>query len=116
MFKSNIELLRHILIEISFILKSTEGKDAVSLQNDPVLSRAVIRSLEIIGEASSKLDSEFKSRYSQIEWRKISDTRNRLIHNYMGVDFEIVWNIITETLPILHKTLNLLFKATDVDC
>lgn len=50
--------------------------------NDPVLSRAIIRSLEIIGEASAKVDPDFKSKYPNVEWRKMSNTRNRLIHDY----------------------------------
>nr|WP_197492249.1 HepT-like ribonuclease domain-containing protein [Arachidicoccus sp. BS20] len=54
MLPSNLELLKHIADEISFVLKATDGKDKETVINDPVLSRAVIRSLEIIGEASNK--------------------------------------------------------------
>lgn len=49
--------------------------------NDPILSRAIIRSLEIVGEASTKLDAEFKSAYPHIEWRKMANTRHRLIQS-----------------------------------
>ncbi len=105
MCKSNIELLRHILDEIVFILENTKDKNSTLIKDDPLLSRAVVRSLEIIGEASRKLDATFIMRYHHIEWRKISDTRNRLIHNYMGVDYDIVWNIITDKLPTLQLEL-----------
>lgn len=105
MSKSNIQLLRHILDEISFVLQNAGDKDAYSIQHDPVLSRAVIRSLEIIGEASSQLTQDFRDQYPDVEWRKISDTRNRLIHNYMGVDYDIVWNIIEDKLPDLEQKL-----------
>lgn len=108
MSKSDIQLLRHILDEISFVLTNADGKDAQTIQRDPVLSRAVIRSLEIIGEASSQLSPEFKDRYADVEWRKISDTRNRLIHNYMGVDYEIVSNIIEDKLPELEQKLRVI--------
>ena len=102
MLSSNIELLKHIQEEISFVLDSTKGKDKESVVNDPILSRALIRSLEIIGEASSKLAPDFKALYPHIEWRKISDTRNRLIHNYFGVDYDIVWDIVVFKLPELN--------------
>ena len=79
MLPSNYELLRHILDEIEFVLENTKSKTERTVTSDPVLSRAIIRSLEIIGEASNKLTPEFKSLHSNIEWRKITSTRNKLI-------------------------------------
>jgi uncharacterized protein with HEPN domain len=105
MLPSNIELLKHILDELNFVLSKTNGKDKLQVIDDPTLSRAIIRSLEIIGEASSKLDLSFKALYPHIEWRKISDTRNRLIHNYFGVDYDIVWDIIISKLPHLQNDI-----------
>ncbi|MGS2760799.1 HepT-like ribonuclease domain-containing protein [Sinomicrobium sp. M5D2P9] len=105
MLLSNIELLKHIQDEILFVLKTTSGKNKDEFISDPVLSRAVIRSLEIIGEASTKLSPGFKAQYPDVEWRKISDTRNRLIHDYFGVDYDIVWNIITDKLPDLKENI-----------
>ena len=113
MFKSNLVFVRHILDELNFIFENTRSIEATSFQMDPVLSRAVLRSLEIIGEASNKLDPEFQARYSNIEWRKISDTRNRLIHNYMGVDYDIVWSIITDKLPKLKQQLEFILQDQD---
>ncbi len=101
MLPSELELLKHILDEISFVLKATAGKDKETVIDDPVLSRAVIRSLEIIGEACTKLDPDFKAVHPNIEWRKMSGTRNRLIHDYFGVDYDIVWDIIINKLPVL---------------
>jgi uncharacterized protein with HEPN domain len=98
---SSIELLKHIDDEISFILTHTSKKNKDEVVNDPVLSRAIIRSLEIIGEACTKLDPDFKSKYPHVEWRKMAGTRNRLIHNYFGIDNEIVWDIIQAKLPQL---------------
>ena len=65
MLPSNIDLLRHILDEVTFVLDATSRKDFDFSMNDPVLSRAIIRSLEIIGEASNKLDPDFKAGYLQ---------------------------------------------------
>jgi uncharacterized protein with HEPN domain len=100
---SDLELLKHILDEISFVLTATAGKDKETVISDPVLSRAVIRSLEIIGEACTKLDPDFKAIHPHIEWRKLSGTRNRLIHDYFGVDYDIVWDIIVTKLPALDE-------------
>lgn len=103
MLPSSLELLRHILEEASFILDATSGKEKEDVVNDPILSRAIIRSLEIIGEASNKVDPDFKSMYPHIEWRKMSGTRNRLIHDYFGIDYDIVWDIIISKLPDLRN-------------
>lgn len=105
MSPSNHELLEHILDEINFVLDSTLGKDYNSTVNDPILSRAIIRSLEIIGEASNKIDPDFRASNPHVEWRKITNTRHRLIHDYFGVDYEIVWNIIVEKLPELKDDI-----------
>jgi len=94
MSASNLELVRHILVETTFILKHTEQKSKEEVINDEVLCRAVVRSLEIIGEATKKLDDEFKSIHNHIEWKKIAGTRDKLIHDYFGIDYDIVWNII----------------------
>jgi uncharacterized protein with HEPN domain len=94
MSASNIELVRHILVETTFILKHTEKKSKEEVINDDVLCRAVVRSLEIIGEASKKLDDEFKVANNHIEWKKIAGTRDKLIHDYFGIDYDIVWDII----------------------
>ncbi|GAA4802515.1 DUF86 domain-containing protein [Olivibacter ginsenosidimutans] len=99
---SNIELLKHIFDELSFIRDAVARQDKDSFIQDPILSRAIIRSLEIIGEASNKLEPDFRLQYPHIEWRKIISTRNRLIHDYFGVDYDIVWDIITNKLPDLY--------------
>jgi uncharacterized protein with HEPN domain len=77
MSASNLELVRHILVETTFILKHTEQKSKEEVINDEVLCRAVVRSLEIIGEATKKLDDEFKSIHNHIEWKKIAGTRDK---------------------------------------
>src|SRR5690606_16365425 len=105
MSPSNYELLEHILDEINFVLDSTSSRDYDSTVNDPILSRAIIRSLEIIGEASNKIDPDFRTANPHVEWRKITNTRHRLIHDYFGVDYEIVWNIIVEKLPELKEDI-----------
>lgn len=105
MLPSNVELLRHIQDEVIFVLEVTTQKTQNEIVTDPILSRAIIRSLEIIGEASSKLNPEFKALYPHVDWRRITNTRHRLIHDYFGVDYDIVWNIITDKLPTLNEDI-----------
>lgn len=69
---------------------------------------AVARNFEIIGEAANQLSDEFKKQYSNIEWYKIIGLRNRIIHDYFGIDIEIIWQILKKDLPALkHKLLQI---------
>ena len=70
-------------------------------RNDRKTYSAVIREFEIIGEAIGKLPDELKLRRSDVEWQDIKDFRNLLIHEYFGVDLEIVWKVIQDDLPVL---------------
>lgn len=105
MSASNLELVRHVLIETEFILKHTQGKSKSEVLNDEVLCRAIIRSLEIIGEASKKIDEEFKSDYPYIEWKKMAGTRDKFIHDYFGIDYDIVYDVIENKIPDLDYFL-----------
>lgn len=102
----DIELIKHILEETAFILNHTENLTREEYLMDEVLCRASIRSLEIIGEATKKLSNDFKNEHSQIEWKKIAGTRDKLIHDYYGIDYDIVWDIITSKIMELHNFLN----------
>ncbi len=73
--------------------------------HDEVLCRASIRSIEIIGEATKKLTDQFKNQHSSIEWKKIAGTRDKLIHDYYGIDYDIVWDILTTKIKELHLYL-----------
>jgi len=88
-----------MLIESEFILQHVEGKSKNEVLSDEVLCRALVRSLEIIGEAAKKIDEEFKSDYPQIEWKKMAGTRDKLIHHYFGIDYDIVYDIVENKIP-----------------
>jgi uncharacterized protein with HEPN domain len=105
MLASNLELVQHILVETAFILNHTGNKIKDEVINDEVLCRAVVRSIEIIGEASKKIDEEFKSIHHHIEWKKIAGTGDKLIHDYFGIDYDIVWDIIENKIPDLDHFL-----------
>ena len=99
MSASDFELVRHMLIESEFILEHVQGKSKNEVLSDEVLCRALVRSLEIIGEAAKKIDEEFKSDYPQIEWKKMAGTRDKLIHHYFGIDYDIVFDIVEHKIP-----------------
>lgn len=105
MLASNLELVRHILTETSFIRQHVEGKSKEEVIHDEVLCRAVVRSIEIIGEASKKIDDEFKVVHHHIEWKKMAGARDKLIHDYFGIDYDIVWDIIENKIPDLDHFL-----------
>lgn len=72
--------------------------------NDEVLKKAFIRSIEVIGEASKHIPHNIRKKYPKIEWKAIAGTRDKLIHDYFGVDYDLVWDIIINKIPLL-KTL-----------
>lgn len=110
MFPSQPEFLKHILDECSYILKVTTGKTSEEVFADETLSRAIVRSLEVMGEATKRLDPDFKTLHPHIEWKKIAATRDIMIHDYFGIDYDIVWSIITDKLPDLEHYLKEIIK------
>jgi uncharacterized protein with HEPN domain len=110
---SPLEYIRHIPDEIDYILAQVPNTDFASFQKDATLKRAFVRSIEIIGEAAKKLSEDVKARQSDIEWRKISGMRDRLIHDYFGVDYTIVWDVATTKLPELRVKFQALFEIIE---
>lgn len=105
---SQVEFLRHMLDECNYLLKeSTQCTFDEFLANDR-LTRAVCRSLEIIGEASNKIDPDFKTKYPFVPWRDMSDIRNKIIHHYFGVDYDIIWDTINTNIPELKEHIEVI--------
>jgi uncharacterized protein with HEPN domain len=102
MSPSPIEYLRHIRDEVVYLSESTSGFTKEQLLNDATLKRAVVRSLEIIGEATRNLPMTFRNQHSAVDWKNMAGMRDRLIHGYMSVDYDVVWNVIRDDLPILR--------------
>lgn len=92
------------------IAKYIKDSDKANFENNVEMQDAVLRRLEIIGEATNRLPKEFKEQNAEIEWRKATGMRNILIHMYDEVDFDIVWETITETLPIFKKQIQELLQ------
>ena len=87
--------------------------DYESFVRNPTVKRAFVRSLEIIGEASKKLPEDVRTMQPDIEWRKVTGIRDRLIHDYFGVDYTIVWDVATTKLSDLRTKLQTLLEAIE---
>lgn len=86
------------------------GKTRAELDNDRQLNLALVRLLEIVGEAAGRVPSEDRSRHPNIPWAEIVGLRNRLIHGYDSVDFDILWQIVIDDLPPLIAALEKALK------
>lgn len=99
------EYLRHILDETAYLLQSSKGLDKTTFLQDETLKRAYVRSIEVIGEAVKQLPDTLRQKYPAIEWRAIAGMRNHLIHEYFGVDYDIVWDVIITKIPALDTAI-----------
>lgn len=102
MSKEPLEYLKHIADECTYIISVSNNLSKNDFLDDETLKRAVVRSLEIIGEASKKITADFKIKWSSIQWKSMAGMRDRLIHDYMGVNYSIVWDVIKNKIPELH--------------
>ncbi len=103
--------LRHILDVIARIESYLSGVDRPQFDATPLIQDGVIRQLEIIGEATKRLSAELRAQASHVPWRKIAGMRDKLTHNYMGVDLEAVWLTTQADLPALRRTVEDLLGA-----
>lgn len=116
MSKQPVEFLKHILDECDYILSVTaENLTAEQFMKDETLKRAVVRSLEIIGEATKKIPADIKLKWNSIEWKNMSGMRDRLIHDYMGVNYILVWDVCKNKIPDLHHQITEVLKADKSD-
>ncbi len=97
------EFLRHILAEADYLGTVTEGLTRDRLEDEPTIQRAVVRSLEIIGEATKRIPADVRSMHPDVEWRSMARMRDRLIHDYFGVDLDIVWDVLQHKIPVLRE-------------
>lgn len=107
---SDEDFVRHVLDEACNIAAFMKDKSIEDLRSNIMLDRAVTRSLEIMGEASKKVSKEYQKKHPSLPWREMSDTRNRIIHFYFGIDHEVIMDIVTNELPTLTEKLTRLLN------
>jgi uncharacterized protein with HEPN domain len=112
---SQIDFLHHILDECIYLIKESQQSTFDEFLANDRLTRAVCRSLEIIGEASNKIPPEFKAKYPLVPWRDMNDIRNKIIHHYFGVDYDIIWDTVITNIPNLKESIEVVMKAEKAD-
>ena len=113
MKREYFDYVQDILDSINEIESFIAGLDFQTFETDRKPVNAVIRSLEIIGEATKKIPDEIKEKYSDIPWKNIAGMRDKLAHEYFGVDEEIVWKVSSEEIPILKPLIQKLFNELE---
>jgi uncharacterized protein with HEPN domain len=111
MAKDNKILLQNILTSIDKILLFTKDFNQDTFLQNELVKDAVVRNFEIIGEASKVITSDFKDLHSDIPWKKMAGMRDKLIHDYEGVDYWAVWNIILDILPDLRTKIQFIISS-----
>ncbi len=105
---SALEYLQHILAETAYLRKSSHSLEKAAFVQDETLKRAYVRSIEVIGEAVKQIPDSLRQTHPGIEWRAIAGMRDRLIHGYFGIDYDIVWDVITNKIPALDEAVKLI--------
>ena len=103
--KKDLLYIDHILESLEKIESFTRDLTKKEFSKNDLVQDAVIRNFEIIGEASKKVSKDLKQTYHKISWKEISGMRDKLIHDYMGVDVDVIWTTIKKDLPVLKNQI-----------
>lgn len=110
MKKDDSVYLKHILDAINDINAFVKGMNKDRFLDNKAIKYAVVRSLEIIGEAGKHLSKGFRDQYKDVPWDDICGMRDKLIHDYIGVDYTIVWKAVEKDIPLLEKKIRKILK------
>jgi uncharacterized protein with HEPN domain len=105
------DYLRHILVEADYLVERSAGLTYDVFAADETLRRAFVRSLEIIGEAAKHVSENFRTQHPTVEWRAMAGMRDRLVHDYFGVDFELVWDVVDRRIPELRTQIATILES-----
>ncbi len=103
--KNDLVFIEHILDSINAIEDFSKNISKEELISNRLRKSAIVREIEIIGEAVKNISDNLKKEYKEIKWKDIAGTRDKMIHHYFGVDLNIVWDIIKKDIPVLKKQI-----------
>jgi uncharacterized protein with HEPN domain len=109
--RSDSELLADTKEAVIRVNDYIENLSYEQFLEDKKTQDAVVRNLEIIGEAAKNISEELKTSYPQIPWKDLAGVRDKLIHHYFGVNFDIVWNIVKQELPQVFSQIEEILKT-----
>ena len=110
MTKNDLIYIIHIKDCIDKIISYTQNLSEQDFLNNTIVQDAVIRNFEIIGEATKQLSKEFRGKYPDTEWKKIAGMRDKLIHDYIGVDQWAVWGVVSDIIPQFKKEIEFIIE------
>jgi len=114
MVKDNNIYVKHILDAIADIEKYVTAKTFAEFWEETLIQDGVIRKIEIVGEVARQISDKFKKEHQEIPWRQVVDLRNKLIHEYFGVDLEAIWLVTQKDLPPLNDQLRDVLKQSSL--
>ena len=104
-YKNDLAFIEHILDSINAIEKFSKNMNKKELVSNRLKQSAIVREIEIIGEAVKNISKSLKDNHPEIKWKEIVGTRDKMIHHYFGVDLNIIWDIIKINLPDLKNKI-----------
>jgi len=115
MSHSILPFLQHILSETQYLMAHSRGLTKTEFLGDETLKRAFVRGLEIIGEAAKQIPEEVRQKYGYIDWRAMAGMRDRLIHDYLGVDYDLVWDVIVTKVAVVQREVEQIVRHEVAD-
>ncbi len=112
--KKDSVYLKHIIVCINNILTYTTDLDEKKFLKNQLIKDGVVRNFEIIGEATKRISEQLKNNSKHIEWKKMAGLRDKLIHDYIEIDYDIIWYTITDIIPKLKIEVELIIKSQEI--
>jgi len=111
--KADLILLIHIQKEMEFLQRITQDRTLDDLVHDDYFAHAVKSAIEVIGEAAKNISPVTREQYPDIEWRRMAQMRDRIIHRYFDINWQIVWDLITREIPVIEPKISAIIQSMD---